>query len=156
MTAIIAPDPELMRPEVVASLAVSAPAVLTAPGALESPVSGRQIVVEVLDSRGRILARSLTLGARLLPEDRLAHEALVAGRSGFFRTSGPSRNSHRPCRGHRRRRFRCGSGSCEPRHRRDRGRRNMAEQSSERGRGSRRYMPGSAVATTRREPQRDR
>ena len=50
------------RAEVVASLAVSAPSVLTKPGALESPVSGRQIVVEVLDSRGRILARSLPGG----------------------------------------------------------------------------------------------
>ena len=58
------------RPEV-AELAVSAPAVLNDPGALESPVSGRQIAVEVIDARGRILARSLTLGARLLPEDRL-------------------------------------------------------------------------------------
>src|ERR1700751_5202918 len=47
----------------VAELAVSAPAVLTAPGALESPVSGRQIVVEVLDSHSRIVARSLALGA---------------------------------------------------------------------------------------------
>ena len=45
----------------VSELAVSAPAVLTAPGALESPVSGRQIAVEVLDSSGRIVARSLAL-----------------------------------------------------------------------------------------------
>ncbi len=71
------------RGEDVAQLAVSAPAVLRAAGALESPVSGRQIVVEVLDARGRILARSLTLGARLLPVDRLARQALVSGRSGF-------------------------------------------------------------------------
>jgi signal transduction histidine kinase len=71
------------RAVIVASLAVSAPAVLTAPGALESPVSGRQIVVEVVDSRGRILARSLTLGARLLPLDRLEQEARRAGRSGY-------------------------------------------------------------------------
>jgi two-component system, OmpR family, sensor kinase len=71
------------RASIVAGLAVSAPAVLTAPGALESPVSGRQIVVEVLDSKGRILARSLTLGARLLPLDRLEHQALRAGRSGY-------------------------------------------------------------------------
>lgn len=56
----------------VAELAVSAPAVLTSPGALESPVSGRQIAVEVLDARGRILARSLALGDYLLPQDRLA------------------------------------------------------------------------------------
>jgi signal transduction histidine kinase len=67
----------------VAELAVSAPAVLTAPGALESPVSGRQIVVEVIDSRGRILARSLALGANLLPQDRLAGQAIRSGRTGF-------------------------------------------------------------------------
>jgi two-component system, OmpR family, sensor kinase len=71
------------RAEDVAELAVSAPAVLSAPGALESPVSGRQIVVEVIDSRGRLLARSLTLGAELLPEDRLAVAARVSGRTGF-------------------------------------------------------------------------
>jgi signal transduction histidine kinase len=57
--------------------------VLTAPGALESPVSGRQIVVEVLDARGRIMARSLALGAQLLPEDRLTREAISAGHTGF-------------------------------------------------------------------------
>jgi signal transduction histidine kinase len=71
------------RAEQVAELAVSAPAVLNTPGALESPVSGHQIVVEVLDARGRILARSLTLGAELLPQDRLAQAARVSGATGF-------------------------------------------------------------------------
>lgn len=71
------------RAEQVAELAVSAPAVLTTPGSLESPVSGRQIVVEVIDARGRILARSLTLGASLLPQDRLARAARVSGATGF-------------------------------------------------------------------------
>jgi signal transduction histidine kinase len=71
------------RAEQVGELAVSAPAVLTTPGALESPVSGRQIVVEVIDARGRIVARSLTLGAALLPEDRLARAARVSGATGF-------------------------------------------------------------------------
>ncbi len=71
------------RAEEVAQLAVSAPAVLNDPGALESPVSGRQIAVEVIDARGRILARSFTLGARLLPQDRVARAALVGGRTGF-------------------------------------------------------------------------
>ncbi len=71
------------RAQDVGQLAVSAPAVLTRPGALESPVSGRQIAVEVIDARGRILARSSALGARLLPEDRLAFAARVAGRSGY-------------------------------------------------------------------------
>jgi signal transduction histidine kinase len=72
------------RAEQVAQLAVSAPAVLTTPGALESPVSGRQIVVEVIDAHGRIVARSLTLGAQLLPsQDRLALAARVSGAAGF-------------------------------------------------------------------------
>jgi two-component system sensor histidine kinase MprB len=71
------------RASQVAQLAVSAPAVLSSPGALESPVSGRQIVVEVLDAHGRILARSLTLGARLLPQDRVAQAAIASGATGF-------------------------------------------------------------------------
>jgi two-component system OmpR family sensor kinase len=71
------------RAQDVAQLAVSAPAVLTNPGALESPVSGRDIVVEVIDARGRLIARSLALGARLLPQDALARAARVAGRTGF-------------------------------------------------------------------------
>jgi signal transduction histidine kinase len=71
------------RAQQVAELAVSAPAVLTQPGALETPVSGRQIAVEVIDSKGRIIARSLTLGARLLPRDAVARAALAEGRTGF-------------------------------------------------------------------------
>jgi signal transduction histidine kinase len=71
------------RAQEVAQLAVSAPAVLTDPGALETPVSGRQIAVEVLDGRGRIVARSLTLGARLLPQDALARSARLAGKTGY-------------------------------------------------------------------------
>ena len=71
------------RAQDVAALAVSAPAVLTQPGALESTASGREVAVEVIDARGRILARSLTLGARLLPEDRLARRAVGSGQLGF-------------------------------------------------------------------------
>ncbi|MFZ0088578.1 MAG: hypothetical protein WAL63_03660, partial [Solirubrobacteraceae bacterium] len=70
------------RAQEVAQLAVSAPGVLTDPGALESPVSGRQISVEVLDAHGRIVARSLTLGAQLLPDDALALAARRTGRTG--------------------------------------------------------------------------
>jgi two-component system sensor histidine kinase MprB len=40
------------------------------------------VVVEVLDGRSRIVARSLSLGARLLPRDRAVARAL-AGHSGF-------------------------------------------------------------------------
>jgi two-component system, OmpR family, sensor kinase len=71
------------RAEQVAQLAVSAPAVLTDPGALESPVSGRQIAVQVIDSGGRLLARSETLGAHLLPEDLVVRTALARGQAGF-------------------------------------------------------------------------
>jgi signal transduction histidine kinase len=67
----------------VARLSVSAPALLTSPGALESPVAGRQLSVEVLDRHGRFLARSLTLGAKLLPDTPAASRALRRGRSGF-------------------------------------------------------------------------
>ncbi|HET9154098.1 MAG TPA: HAMP domain-containing sensor histidine kinase [Solirubrobacterales bacterium] len=66
----------------VARLSISAPAVLDAPGALESPVSGRQLSVEVLDRRGTILARSLALGAKLLPRGPEV-AAAFSGRSGF-------------------------------------------------------------------------
>jgi two-component system, OmpR family, sensor kinase len=70
------------RAQEVAELAISTPAVLTDPGALESPVSGRQISVEVLDRRGRLVARSLNLGARILPEDALERAARLHGRTG--------------------------------------------------------------------------
>ena len=70
------------RAQEVAELAISTPAVLTDPGALESPVSGRQISVQVLDRDGRLLARSLNLGARVLPEDALERAARLHGRTG--------------------------------------------------------------------------
>ncbi|MGI8714039.1 MAG: HAMP domain-containing sensor histidine kinase [Solirubrobacteraceae bacterium] len=70
------------RAQEVAQLAVSAPAVLGDSGALEGPVSGRQIAVEVLDARGRLLARSVALGAELLPQDALERAARLRGRPG--------------------------------------------------------------------------
>ncbi|MGO9754230.1 MAG: sensor histidine kinase [Solirubrobacteraceae bacterium] len=71
------------RAVAVAQLAISAPALLSDPDALDSPASGRQIAVEVLDARGRILARSLTLGVNLLPLDALARAAIARGATGF-------------------------------------------------------------------------
>ncbi|HEY2055085.1 MAG TPA: HAMP domain-containing sensor histidine kinase [Solirubrobacterales bacterium] len=62
----------------VARLAVSAPALLRAPGTLESPLSGHQLSVEVLDREGAIVARSLALGAKLLPRTA----AIAAARGG--------------------------------------------------------------------------
>jgi two-component system, OmpR family, sensor kinase len=70
------------RAQEVAELAISTPAILTHPGALESPISGRQISVEVVDRRGRIVARSLNLGARVLPQDALERAARVQGHTG--------------------------------------------------------------------------
>src|SRR4051794_14159408 len=67
----------------VARLSVSAPAVLDAPGALEAPTGGRQLSVEVLDRRGRFVARSLNLGAKLLPASAASTRALTRGRTGL-------------------------------------------------------------------------
>lgn len=71
------------RAEAVAQLAVSAPGVLRDPGALESPVSGRALAVEVIDAHGRILASSLTLGAEVLPQDATVRAALAHGKTGI-------------------------------------------------------------------------
>jgi two-component system OmpR family sensor kinase len=51
----------------VARLSASAPALLSAPGALDGRIGGQQLSVEVLDRRGRLVARSLSLGGSLLP-----------------------------------------------------------------------------------------
>jgi two-component system OmpR family sensor kinase len=66
-----------------AQLAASAPAVLTTPGALDSPLGGTQLSVEVVDRHGRIVARSLALGGRVLPLERSLHDAISRGRSGY-------------------------------------------------------------------------
>jgi signal transduction histidine kinase len=64
-------------------LSVSAPAVLNSPGALDAPSPGRQLMVEVLDRRGRLLGRSLSLGARLLPTGPAVKEVQRSGRARF-------------------------------------------------------------------------
>jgi hypothetical protein len=64
-------------------LSVSAPAVLNSPGALDAPVPGRRQMVEVLDRRGRLLARSLSLGARLLPTGPVVSQVQRSGRPRF-------------------------------------------------------------------------
>jgi two-component system OmpR family sensor kinase len=67
----------------VAQLAAAAPAVLTTPGALDSPLGGTQLSVEVVDRRGRIVARSLSLGGGVLPARRLLGQAIAHGRSSY-------------------------------------------------------------------------
>jgi two-component system, OmpR family, sensor kinase len=66
----------------VAQLAASAPSLLTTPGALDSPVGATQAMVEVVDARGRIVARSLSLGGRVLPQ-AVAREPIRGGRARF-------------------------------------------------------------------------
>ncbi len=67
----------------VARLAVSAPALLTAPGALDAPQGGRELAVEVVDRHGRIVARSAALGGRLLPAGTLLARAIAQGTAGY-------------------------------------------------------------------------
>jgi two-component system sensor histidine kinase MprB len=67
----------------VARLSVSAPALLTTPGTLEAPAGGRDLTVEVLDAHGRIVARSLSLGARILDDPALVRGAIAGGRSSY-------------------------------------------------------------------------
>lgn len=63
----------------VAQLAASAPALVTAPGTLDAQTGA---LVEVVDRRDRIVARSLSLGGRVLPRD-LAEDAIATGRSRY-------------------------------------------------------------------------
>jgi two-component system OmpR family sensor kinase len=68
----------------VSQLSASAPALLTRAGALDTTLGGgTQVQVEVLDRRGRIVARSLSLGGRLLPARRLGARAIATGRGGY-------------------------------------------------------------------------
>jgi two-component system OmpR family sensor kinase len=66
----------------VAQLAASAPALLTTPGALDAPAGGTQALVEVIDRRHRIVARSLSLGGRVLPGS-LAQDAISGDRARY-------------------------------------------------------------------------
>jgi signal transduction histidine kinase len=66
----------------VAQLAASAPKVLTTPGALDAPLGSTQLSIEVVDSRGRLVARSLALGGRVLPAQPLLRRA-INGRPGY-------------------------------------------------------------------------
>ena len=63
----------------VARLAAASPKLLTEPGSLE----GGGLLVQVVDRRGRIVARSGALGVRALPVDGPGRTALVARRAGY-------------------------------------------------------------------------
>jgi two-component system, OmpR family, sensor kinase len=64
----------------VAQLVATTPALVTEPGALEAPLGGQQLFVEVLDRHQRIVARSSALGAKVLRVPA-AERAALAGHS---------------------------------------------------------------------------
>ena len=67
----------------VARLAATTPAVLSEPGSLEGRLGGSPLFVQVVDHRGRIVARSSGLGSRVLPDTGAARTARVGRAAGF-------------------------------------------------------------------------
>jgi two-component system, OmpR family, sensor kinase len=67
----------------VARLSASTPKLLTAPGALEGRLGGSALFVQVVDRRGRLVARSGGLGGRVLPQGAAARAALRGRRAGY-------------------------------------------------------------------------
>jgi signal transduction histidine kinase len=68
----------------VAELSATAPSLLVSPGSLDAPVGGTQLLAEVVDRRGRLVARSLALGGRLLPVSATAREVIASGRGRYL------------------------------------------------------------------------
>jgi signal transduction histidine kinase len=68
------------RAVAVVQLAVTAPALVTRPGALETPLAGRGTSVEIVDRRGATVARSSALIARPLPVVAAVRRTLGDGR----------------------------------------------------------------------------
>jgi signal transduction histidine kinase len=67
----------------VARLAASTPDLLTTPGALEGRITGGALFVQVVDRRGRIVARSGGLGGRVLPAGPALRGALGERRDAY-------------------------------------------------------------------------
>ena len=67
----------------VARLSATTPQLLTQPGALEGRLGGSTLLVQIVDRRGRLVARSSGLGARVLPAEGVARRALDGRRSGY-------------------------------------------------------------------------
>jgi signal transduction histidine kinase len=68
----------------VAQLSASTPSLLLTPGALEGRLGGGSaLFVQVVDRRGRIVARNAELGGRVLPDDGATRAALT-GRRGAY------------------------------------------------------------------------
>jgi len=91
----------------VAQLSASAPALLTAPGALEGRVGSRRLLIEVVDSRGRIVARSASLGGGVLGTRAEIADVIASGRARFSNT----RRGGEPLRLYRAPLARIGSGA---------------------------------------------
>jgi two-component system OmpR family sensor kinase len=72
------------RAVAVAQLSATAPALITSPGSLDAPVGGAQLLTQVLDRRGRIVARSLALGGRVLPVGPSARGVIASGRPRYL------------------------------------------------------------------------
>jgi two-component system, OmpR family, sensor kinase len=67
----------------VAQLSASAPALLASPGALDTPLGGTQVSTQVVDRRGRLVARSLALGGRVLPVQDVVSRVVASGRGRY-------------------------------------------------------------------------
>jgi two-component system OmpR family sensor kinase len=72
------------RAVAVAQLSATAPALLVSPGALDAPAGGTQVLTQVLDRRGRIVARSLALGGRVLPVEAMARSVIASGQGRYL------------------------------------------------------------------------
>jgi signal transduction histidine kinase len=67
----------------VARLSASTPELLTQPGTLEGRLGGSELLVQVVDRRNRIVARSSGLGSRVLPQTPVVRAALADRRAGY-------------------------------------------------------------------------
>ena len=67
----------------IAALEQATPKLLAEPGALDSAVAGRALLVEVTDAHARLRGRSLALGGRVLPADDLISSALRTSQGRF-------------------------------------------------------------------------
>jgi two-component system, OmpR family, sensor kinase len=75
------------RAVAVAQLSATAPALLVSPGALDAPAGGTQVLTQVLDRHGRIVARSLALGGRILPLESVVRDVIASGRGRYLDAS---------------------------------------------------------------------
>ncbi|HWM09421.1 MAG TPA: HAMP domain-containing sensor histidine kinase [Solirubrobacteraceae bacterium] len=75
-----------VRATEVARLSASTPGLLTRPGTLEGRLGGSPLLVQVIDPRGRIVARSSALGSRVLPDAPVVINALDRREAGYGST----------------------------------------------------------------------